>query len=166
MFSPLCLRRNLCLWRLSSHLCQFAGWLLRHLLSHRLRLASTFVAQPPLASILYRPSSFAPVGCHVESCRTASTSRRAAGSHIASCDTSASHPPACPLLHCHFCRPLFQHHGHCRCPQMHGTLSRRQLYQCPLPPLAQVSIFDTLACTAASSSLLLLTRGGYNKIKL
>ena len=59
--SQLCLRRNLCLWHFSSRLRLFADWLLRHLLSRRLHLASTFVAQPPLASILYCPSLFAPV---------------------------------------------------------------------------------------------------------
>ena len=60
--SRLCLRRNLCLWYLSSRLCLIAGWLLSHLLSCRLCLASPFVAQPPLAAILYCPSLFVPAG--------------------------------------------------------------------------------------------------------
>ena len=114
--SQLCLHRYLCLstkaslplvrWRLSSCLRLFAGWLLHHLLSRRLRLASPFVAQPPLASILYSPSLFALAGCNVKSHHTASASQRATVSHIASCDTSASHPSACPLSHCHFCCPV------------------------------------------------------------
>ena len=73
----------------------------------RLHLASPFVAQPPLASILDPPSSLVPAGCCVASCRTASASRRASGSRVASCGTFALHPPARPLLHRNF-RSLFQ----------------------------------------------------------
>jgi hypothetical protein len=93
-------------WRLSSHLPLFAGWFLHCLLSRCLRLASPFIAQPTLTSSLDPPSLFVLAGCCVESCSTASASQRATGSHVASCDTSSSHLPTCPLLHRHFCRPL------------------------------------------------------------
>ena len=81
-------------WRISSRLPLFAGWLSRLLLSRCLRLASPFVAQLPLASILDSPSSLVLAGCCVTSCRTASASRRAAGLRVASCGTFALHPPA------------------------------------------------------------------------
>ena len=98
-------------WRISSRLPLFAGWLSRRLLSRLLRLASPFVAQPPLASILDPPSSLVPAGCCVASCRTASVFRRAAGSRVASCGTFALHPPAHPLLHRNFRRPLSRRRG-------------------------------------------------------
>ena len=119
-------------WRISSRWPMFAGWLSRRLLSRRLRLASPFVAQPPLASILDPLSSLVPAGCCFASCHTASTSRRAAGSRVASCGTFALHPPARPLLHRNFRRPLSRRRGHCRHPQMHGALSRRGQAQRPV----------------------------------
>jgi hypothetical protein len=124
-----------------------------HLLSCHLRLASPFVAQSPLASILDPPSLFTPAGWCVASCRTASASRRAAGSRVASCGSFALYSPACPLLHCHFCRPLSRRRGHRRHPQMHGALSRRRHCQQPLFPLVRLSSSNTSACAAALSSL-------------
>ncbi len=136
-------------WRISSHLPLFAGWLLRRLLSCRLRLASPFIAQPPLTSILDPPSSSAPAGCCVPSCRTASASRHAAGSRVASSGTFALNPPARPLSHRHFHRPLSQRHGHRRRPQMHGTLSRQRQCQRPLFPIVWFSSSNTSACAPA-----------------
>jgi hypothetical protein len=140
-------------WHISSRLPLFAGWLSRLLLSRRLRLASPFVAQPPLASILDPPSSLVPAGCCVASCRTASASRRAAGSRVASCGTFALHPPARPLLHRNFRRPLSRRSGHRRHPQMHGALSRRRHRQRPLFPLVWLLSSNTSTFTAALSSL-------------
>jgi hypothetical protein len=97
---------SLVCWHISSRLPLFAGWLLCRLLLRRLRLASSFVTQPSLATIINPPSSFALAGCFVKSRHTASTSQCATGSHLATCGTSALHPPAHPLLHCNFCRPL------------------------------------------------------------
>jgi hypothetical protein len=78
-------------WRISSCLLMLAGWLSRRLLSHRLRLALPFVAQPPLAFILDPPSSLVPAGCCIAPCRTASASQRAAGSRVASCSPLSYH---------------------------------------------------------------------------
>ena len=115
----------------------------------RLHLASPFVAQPPLASILDPPSSLVPAGCCVASCRTASASRRASGSRVASCGTFALHPPARPLLHRSFCRPLSRRHGHHRHPQMHGALSRRRHCQRPLFPFVWLLSSNTSTCVPA-----------------
>ena len=69
-------------------------------------------------------------------------------------------------LHRHFHCPLSQCRGHCRHPQMYSTPSWWRHCQRPLPPLNWLLSSDKSACTAASSSLLLPTRGGYNEIKL
>ena len=76
-------------------------------------------------------SLFVPAGCCVASYRTASASRCAAGSRVASCGTFVLHPPAHPLMHRHFRRPLSWRRSHCRHPQMHGALSRRRHCQRP-----------------------------------
>ena len=74
-------------------------------IAFRRTAASRVHPQPP-------PSLFTWAGCCVASCRTASASGRTAGSRVASCGTSALHPPARPLLHRHFCRPLSRRRGH------------------------------------------------------
>ncbi len=209
-------------WRISSRLPLFAGWLSRRLLSRCLRLASPFVAQPPLTSILDPPSLSVPAGCCVPSCRTTSASRHAAGSRcllqhlrlksasspslappfsshpllaprpspassnarrtlpatssptasvpsrtvlvlqhvrlragsrVASCGTFALNPPARPLSHHHFRRPLSRRRGHRPRPQMHGALSWRRHRQRQLFPLVRLSSSNTFVCVAASSSL-------------
>jgi len=86
-------------WRISSRLPLFAGWLSRRLLSRHLRLTLPFVTQPPLPSILDPPSSFAPAGCCVASCRTASARRRLTCCLVRHLRlTSASSPSLAPRL--------------------------------------------------------------------
>ena len=125
------------------------------------------VAQPPLASILYRPSLFTLSGCHVESRCTAWASQCAAGSHIASCGTSASHPRGLPSLAPPFSLPPLSMPQ----PSVASSNAWHTLPWAALPtstaPLAWVLSSDTSACATASFSLLspTRTRGGYNKIK-
>ena len=79
--------------------------------------------------------------------------RLRAGSRVASCGTFALNPPARPISHRHFCRPLSRRHGHCLRPLMHGALSWRRHHQRPLFPLVRLSSSNTSAFAAASSSL-------------
>ncbi len=98
-------------------------------IAFRRTAASHVHPQPPLFVCA------APAGCCVPSCHTASASRHAADSHVASCGTFALNPPARPLSQCHFRRTLSWRHGHRRRPQMHNALSRRRHCQRPLFPL-------------------------------
>ena len=128
-------------------------------------IASPLVAPPPpciafrrtAASRVHpRPPLFVSAGWllrRVASCCTTSASRRATGSRVASCGTFALHPPACPLLHHNFRRPLSWRSGHHRHPQMHGALSRRRHRQRPLFPLVRLLTSNTSTFAAALSSL-------------
>ena len=111
------------------------------------------ITQPPLTSILNPPSLFVPAGCCVTCCRTASASRRNAGSRFAACGTFTSNLPAHSLLHCHFRHPFSRRRGHHRCPQMHGAISWWRHCQRLLLPLVWLSSSNTSTGTAASSYL-------------
>ena len=126
-------------WRLSSHLHLVCRLVVASHIVACLHLASPFVAQPPLASILDPPSLFASAGCCIAPLRTASASRRAAASRLTT-DRVVAVTEAHVLLPMIAIVALVRCHRHrCHFP-LHPTLSPVTLSPSSLLPYSIVVV--------------------------